>query len=83
MADAAIQQGIQALVSRQVRRMRPLAGGKISQVLRVDFASACQLVAKIGDGSHDLRIEGYMLRYLREHSALPSLRSYTRRRSYC
>ena len=28
-------------------------------------------MAKVGDGSHDLRIEGYMLRYLREHSPLP------------
>ena len=71
MADAAVQQRIQALVARQVRWMRPLDGGKISQVLRVDFASGLPLVAKIGDGSHDLQIEGYMLRYLREHSALP------------
>lgn len=71
MADSALQQRIYKIVQRDLRQLRPLAGGKISQVLRVDFASGAPLVAKVGDGSHDLRIEAYMLRYLRQHSALP------------
>ncbi|MCE2471415.1 MAG: fructosamine kinase family protein [Anaerolineae bacterium] len=71
MAVSGLQQRIAELVGRDLRRMRPLAGGKISQVLRLDFASGAPLVAKVGDGSHDLRIEAYMLRYLHQHSALP------------
>ena len=71
MAETGLQQRIAKLVGRDLRQMRPLAGGKISQVLRLDFASGEPLVAKVGDGSHDLRIEAYMLRYLRQVSALP------------
>ena len=43
----------------------------ISQVLRVDLEDGQSVVAKVGDGSHDLTIEAYMLRYLRKHSGLP------------
>ena len=71
MTDSGIRQRIYELVGRDPRQLRPLAGGKISRVLRVDFASGEPLVAKVGDGSHDLRIEAYMLRYLRQHSPLP------------
>lgn len=52
--------------------MQPLAGGMISQVLRIDLADGATVVAKIGDGGHDLTIEAYMLAYLREHSGLPA-----------
>ena len=48
-----------------------LAGGMISAVLRLRFAKGSTMVAKIGNGSHDLSIEGFMLAYLREHSRLP------------
>ncbi len=71
MTDSGIRQRINDIAKRDPRQLRPLAGGKISRVLRVDFASGGPLVAKVGDGSHDLRIEAYMLRYLRQHSALP------------
>ncbi len=71
MTDYDLQQRITELLGRDLQRMRPLAGGKISQVLRLDFARGQPLVAKVGDGSHDLRIEAYMLRYLRKHTALP------------
>ncbi len=71
MADSGLQQRINEIAQRDLRQMRPLAGGKISHVLRVDFVRGEPLVAKVGDGSHDLRIEAYMLRYLRRHSALP------------
>ena len=71
MVDSALRQRIYKIVQRETRLMQPLAGGKISQVLRLDFASGGPLVVKVGDGSHDLRIEAYMLRYLREHAKLP------------
>ena len=68
---ADIRRRIEAIVGSRLRRAQPLAGGMISQVMRVDLANGESLVAKVGDGSHDLRIEGYMLRYLSEHSRLP------------
>lgn len=71
MAYSGVQQRIDDIFQREVRQMRPLAGGKISQVLRVDFERGDALVAKIGDGGHDLRIEAFMLRYLRGQSTLP------------
>ena len=71
IADAGLEQRITGIAQRDLRRMRPLAGGKISRVLRLDFSRGEPLVAKVGDGGHDLRIEAYMLRYLQQHSALP------------
>lgn len=67
-----IQHQLERLLQRRARAWQPLAGGMISQVLRVDLEGGGSIVAKIGDGSHDLRIEAYMLRYLREHSGLPA-----------
>ena len=69
--NKANQQKIERALQRRVRTWQPLAGGMISQVMRVDLHSGESVVAKIGDGGHDLSIEAYMLRYLREHSGLP------------
>jgi len=66
-----VQTRIEAALRRPVRAWQPLAGGMISQVLRVDLAGGESVVAKVGDGSHDLTIEAFMLRYLRERSGLP------------
>ena len=63
---------IEGALRRRVRAWQPLAGGMISQVLRVDLAGGESVVAKVGDGGHDLTIEAYMLRYLRERSGLPA-----------
>ena len=67
----AIQRRIEDSLQQKVRGSRPLAGGMISQVLQVELDNEEFLVAKIGDGSQDLTIEAYMLRYLRQHSGLP------------
>ena len=69
--DRAIQRTIERALQRRVRTFQPLAGGMISQVMRVELDKGESVVAKIGDGGHDLTIEAYMLRYLREHSGLP------------
>lgn len=66
-----IQATIEGALQRRVRTWLPLAGGMISQVLRVELDSGESVVAKVGDGGHDLTIEAYMLRYLRAHSGLP------------
>ena len=68
---AEIKQEIEKIAGRTILAAQPLAGGMISQALRIDLSDGESLVAKVGDGSHDLRIESFMLRYLRFHSQLP------------
>ena len=70
--QADMQQRIEAAIGRRAIAMRALKGGMISQTLRIDLADGAPLVAKVGDGGHDLRIEAWMLRYLREQSPLPA-----------
>lgn len=51
---------------------RPLSGGCIGQVYAVDLADGRTVVAKVDSGrAPRLDVEGFMLQYLREHSALP------------
>jgi len=69
--DSVLQSSLERALQRRLRAWRPLSGGMISQVLRVELDDGESIVAKVGDGSHDLRIEAYMLRYLRKHSGLP------------
>lgn len=66
-----MQSRIEGIVKQPIVRVAALAGGMISEVVKIDFHNDDALVAKIGDGAHDLRIEGYMLRYLQEKSNLP------------
>jgi len=49
----------------------PLHGGSIAAVHRVDLADGTRVVAKTAAQSAAFEIEGYMLRYLRDASALP------------
>lgn len=70
--DSALQSSLERALNRNVRSWQPLSGGMISQVLRVMLDDGESIVAKVGDGSHDLTIEAYMLRYLRQHSGLPA-----------
>ncbi|MDE2856243.1 MAG: fructosamine kinase family protein [Chloroflexota bacterium] len=65
------QSRIESIVKQPIARVTALAGGMISQVLKIEFPNDDALVAKIGDATHDLRIEGFMLRYLRQKSSLP------------
>ena len=66
-----IQPTVERALQRRLRAWHSLAGGMISQVLRIELDNGESLVAKVGDGSHDLTIEAYMLRYLREYTVLP------------
>jgi fructosamine-3-kinase len=53
-------------------RIIPLSGGCIGEVYRVDLPDKTRLVAKVADGTGvTLEEEGFMLRYLQEHSSLP------------
>ncbi len=71
MTKTEITTRIRQIVQREPLRTQPLKGGKISQVVRVDFAVGDSLVAKFGDGGHDLTIEAYMLDVFRARSGLP------------
>ncbi len=65
------QSRIESIINQPIARTRALPGGMISEVFKVESQSDDLLVAKIGDGAHDLRIEADMLRYLQENSDLP------------
>jgi fructosamine-3-kinase len=69
-----IRQAVETAVSPpgSVSDIIPLSGGCIGQVYRVTLADGRQLVAKADSGRKPrLDIEGYMLRYLADHSQLP------------
>lgn len=52
--------------------IQPLSGGSVGEVYRVTLPDNTTVVVKVDQGSTPrLDNEGYMLRYLREHSALP------------
>jgi fructosamine-3-kinase len=51
---------------------RPMGGGRIGEVYKIELEDGTPLVAKVdGSGESHLEREAYMLRYLREKSDLP------------
>lgn len=48
-----------------------MGGGCIAEVYKVNFKNRIPLVAKIGEKGSSLDLEGFMLRYLGDHSRLP------------
>ena len=72
MPEQALKQQISNALNADIRQIVPLTGGMIAEVYRVDLASGEQIVAKADESdTAALSIEGYMLRYLTENSALP------------
>src|SRR5215813_4611861 len=68
----ALTEQIETLLDAKPRRIQALSGGCIGEVYRVDLLDGRSVVAKIADGRGvTLEPEGYMLRYLKEHSKLP------------
>ncbi len=66
-----LKQKIEKRLGQKIVRARRLSGGKVSPVIRLDLDGGGPIVAKLGNGAHDLTIEAYMLNYLRQHSHLP------------
>lgn len=67
-----LEDQIMAIIGRSVTKLTPLSGGMIGTVYRVDLNDGTQIVAKVAsEASGTLDIEGYMLQYLAENSALP------------
>lgn len=72
MNSSPVAARLNTLLGTPPRRLQPLTGGMIGEVYRVDLADGRTLVAKVAQSTAaHLSIEGYMLRYLREHSRLP------------
>jgi fructosamine-3-kinase len=63
---------IEEIIGEKVIDASRLSGGCIGEVYRVELADGRLIVAKVADGTGaTLAVEGYMLRYLQEHSRLP------------
>lgn len=62
---------IEAATGAAITATASLQGGSIAAVHRIDLADGTRIVAKSAPRPAGFEIEGYMLRYLREASALP------------
>jgi len=72
VSERILAEGIEASLGERLKSARPMGGGCIGEVYRVDLDSGTPLVAKVDrEGKSHLEREAYMLRYLREKSALP------------
>ena len=67
---SSLDDAVEAVAGRRPLGTRPLAGGCIAQVLKVDLGDGEALVAKVAPGG-GLAIEARMLRFLRRETALP------------
>lgn len=67
-----VQTAIAQALGREVASIGPLSGGCVGEVYRARLGDGADVVVKVDpSGTPSLDIEGYMLRYLAEHSALP------------
>jgi fructosamine-3-kinase len=72
VAERIVAEGVEAHLGERILSVRPLGGGCIDEVYRVELEDGLPLVAKVDrDGESHLEREAYMLRYLREKSDLP------------
>jgi fructosamine-3-kinase len=72
MAERIIAEGVEGTLGERLKSARPLGGGCIGEVYRVELEDGTPLVAKVDrEGESHLEREAYMLRYLREKSDLP------------
>jgi len=70
-----VSQRVEAITGERPDRLTPLSGGCIGEVYRVHMPSGYDLVVKIDTPGQTegggLELEGFMLRYLGEHTQLP------------
>jgi fructosamine-3-kinase len=72
MSEKILTEGIEEHLGERLRSARPMGGGCIGEVYRVDLADGTTLAAKVDrEGASHLEREAYMLRYLHENSDLP------------
>jgi len=68
---ADIRDAVAEAIGRTVLSVRGLSGGCVGDVFKLTLDDGTAIVAKTGDAGSGLDREGYMLTYLKEHSALP------------
>jgi fructosamine-3-kinase len=72
VAEEILAEGIEEHLGKRLRSARPMGGGCIGEVYKVDLADGMMLVAKVDrEGTTYLEREAYMLRYLAADSELP------------
>ncbi len=72
MPEKFISEGVEAALGERLLAARPLGGGCIGEVYRAELSDGSTVVAKLDrEAAAHLDREAYMLRYLRENSALP------------
>jgi fructosamine-3-kinase len=72
VAERILAEAVEAHLGERLLSARPLVGGCIGEVYKVEMGDGTKLVAKVDrEGESHLEREAYMLRYLRERSELP------------
>ncbi|HEX2739162.1 MAG TPA: fructosamine kinase family protein [Rubrobacter sp.] len=72
MAEKIVAEGVEGTLGERLRSARPMGGGCIGEVYKVELENGTPLAAKVDrDGESHLEREAYMLSYLREKSDLP------------
>jgi fructosamine-3-kinase len=72
VAERIVTEGVEAHLGERMLSVLPLGGGCIGEVYKAELEDGTPLVAKVDrEGESHLEREAYMLRYLREKSALP------------
>ena len=72
MSEKIIAEGVEVSLGERLRSARPMSGGCIGEVYRVELEDGTPLVAKVDRPAEShLEREAYMLRYLRDNSELP------------
>ena len=71
-ADSKLAETVETVTGQRLVGARPLAGGCIAEVLKVELADGGTLVAKVAEpAGGGLALEARMLRYLADQSELP------------
>lgn len=68
---ADIERTIEAVTGARPTAAGAMGGGCIGDVYKVSLSDGDTVVAKVGEAGSGLQLEGFMLRYLAQHSALP------------
>jgi fructosamine-3-kinase len=72
VSEKILAEGVEEHLGERLRSARPMGGGCIGEVYKVELADGTTLVAKVDrEGASHLEREAYMLRYLRGNSGLP------------
>jgi fructosamine-3-kinase len=72
VSDRLIAHRIEVALGERLKSARPMGGGCIGEVYKIELEDGTPLVAKVDrEGESHLEREAYMLRYLREKSDLP------------